>query len=247
MKVLQILAYVITSLLLCRGDALAEQPEPASLPYRLVCELAQLDSSKEEAFQGKAIQFHVASNDPKVSLQEIRLWIDSSTGQIPLQIDAQGKLSFPVSKELHTENPRILSNQPKGSMLLTGFMTIEESYISSKLREQQGKIRYADLFVSQQFRKQLEDQLNELVHKKDLEGALVAPERIKIQASRNSEEARVRIHAKSGVQQLLPEEPGMFFLKLDPELLKENPWVELGEGHDWMIRVEEMRPKPLQP
>lgn len=58
----------------------------------------------------------IQSKNPAVSADSITIVIKSRGGDIAVPIDAQGRADFPFSDALIAENPRVLSNQPPGSL-----------------------------------------------------------------------------------------------------------------------------------
>lgn len=70
--------------------------------------------------------FVVASKDKSIKPSSISLAILAKSGTIDLRIDRDGEIrGFPMSAELLKENPPVLSNQPKGTLLIGGGIGLD--------------------------------------------------------------------------------------------------------------------------
>jgi len=58
----------------------------------------------------------IQSKNPAVAANSISIVIRSRNGDIQVPIDSQGRAAFPLSEALVAENPRVVSNQPSGSL-----------------------------------------------------------------------------------------------------------------------------------
>ena len=239
MKMKTILAIVIAALIFTPFHSRGAEPEPATLPYRAVCQIAQLDFSDTTGFTNQVIRFSVASKNPDVAISDIRMWIDAESGRIPLPIGTNGVLSLPIIPDLLAQNPRIVANQPKGSMELEGFMCVKGTFADSVSRENEGLIRYSALFVTETVKRQIASDLTELKKEHDLDGALSRPTIVHLTAKTNVNLAAVTILSEAGDISVPPVEPGHFRIEYQPKLLKEDPWVRIGTGHEWSIRMKE--------
>ena len=57
-----------------------------------------------------------------ISPTNVVVYIDTKSGKMPVKIGPDGAFSVPMTKELLTENPWLITNQPRGSMKLDWFM-----------------------------------------------------------------------------------------------------------------------------
>ena len=58
----------------------------------------------------------IQSKNPAVAANAISIVIEARSGVIDVPIDEEGRADFPFSEELVAENPRVVSNQPPGSL-----------------------------------------------------------------------------------------------------------------------------------
>jgi hypothetical protein len=56
------------------------------------------------------------SSLPEVKIADLKVYIDSKDGPIPVGLGTNGIFSVPMRDNLLAENPPILDNQPKGTM-----------------------------------------------------------------------------------------------------------------------------------
>jgi len=232
-------AAIIATLIFAQLHSRGAEPERASLPYRAVCQIAQLDFSDATGFTNQVIRFSVASKNPDVVLSDIRMWIDAESGPIPLPIGTSGVLSLPIIPDLVEQNPSIVANQPKGTMKLQGFICVKGSFADSALRDNGGVIRYSALFVAETMKRQIAGDLTELNREHEFGATLPRPTVIHLRAKANITSATVTILSASRQISVPPITPGYFRIQHDPELMKEDPWVRIGTGHKWSIQMKE--------
>lgn len=89
-----------------------------SIPYLAVYKLAYLQHAAIDTNQIEG--FCVESLLHDIKSDQISLFIDMKTGRVPIPLD-KGSFALPVSAGLLAENPRIMSNQPKGTLKLSYY------------------------------------------------------------------------------------------------------------------------------
>ena len=104
--------FILTAGLLMCQWVVAESQESATLPYTTLCRLAAMDLKGIAGLTNQEIRLTVKSKTPGVQPSDIRLHIESVTGQIPVPLNSDGTFSLPISQELLRENPMIVANQP---------------------------------------------------------------------------------------------------------------------------------------
>jgi hypothetical protein len=214
------------------------EPESATLPYRALCQMAQLDLTTPTGFTNQEITFTVGSKNPAVKIEDISMFIDAKSRRIPLHISTNGILTLPVSADLASENPRIVSNQPKGSMELVAAMVTRGTLPESARRDKEGMIRYSALFLTEKVKQTVVNDLTEVQKEHDLKGVLSRPTVVHLQTRTEPESAEVIIVATNGESRLKPTAPGHFVVRFDPEMMKQDPWVKLSPNHEWSMIME---------
>lgn len=111
----------------------ADAPATGVIPYRTLAKL--FDAFAAVKPQDK-LNLHVrvlpAGKTPPA--QPIQLEIRSRTGTLPVKRSASGDLEdFPLTEELRKENPGVVSNQPKGTLVLKAFIGIRYSGQKSEM------------------------------------------------------------------------------------------------------------------
>ena len=103
-----------------RGEAFGDMDFAASLSYRevyrIACPLGAPGSLKHE------VGFHVESRVSHVRARDISVCIYDGENKTPLVVDEFGQFQLPMAKRLYSENPRLVFNQPKGTLTLECYV-----------------------------------------------------------------------------------------------------------------------------
>jgi len=214
----------------------AEELQPATLPYRSLFEMTQMDFRDMMDLANPHVSFSVRSLNPEVKLSDIDLYIDSRSGRIPLQISPHGIMVLPVSAQLVQENPRVVSNQPKGSMSIKAILDLGRALPESKTRVDQGMIRYSGLFppTAPENHPATHDR-NESTTPSGPPSRRAHPGVVHLHIEEPAEEAKVTVHARRGDIHLKPSRLGHFVMRYDPDLGDEDPWVRLSPPREWTM------------
>ncbi len=187
----------------------------STIPYAKLYDLFQR-GSKIKAPNLRPI-FVVASNNKAIKPGSITLTIQSKSGPTDIKIDPDGEIrSFPLTQELLKENPPVLTNQPKGTLLIGGGM---------------GIILPDSLTYSYQ-------QLNDLLAQASVEMKKQAGLLLSFMVPRakglifefsSPRKQTVTIAFKNGLKVLQADGDGGITLPIDKTSLTENPTVTLSE------------------
>jgi hypothetical protein len=96
----------------------AQSAEQARIPYSLVCQIQRSQAKVSQTYTNLQIVLRMRSLTPEIAPEDLRVYIDSKSGPIPVKLDADGNFSVPLRDSLVNENPWIVVNQPKGTMKL---------------------------------------------------------------------------------------------------------------------------------
>jgi len=115
LKKVVLLSIIVAPLFSCvqHKETLVAERENASLPYAALHRMASLAQTSG----GKLI---VRSKLPDVPPQAIEYTIESKNDTILLRVTQDGILDVPLSQTLLEENPLVVVNQPKGSLVIEG-------------------------------------------------------------------------------------------------------------------------------
>ena len=97
------------------------QTVAAIIPYSTMYDLAQKQGgvTDKSAADDTTYFLMITSRLPGVQPKDISLYINRKDGRIPLIINETGWFQLPVSVALIAENPPVIANQPKGTMVLS--------------------------------------------------------------------------------------------------------------------------------
>ncbi len=212
--------------LTCEFCHAESQMEQAKMPYALIYKIATAEFKQLEGLKKQESRLIISSTLPNVKPKDIKLYIDSRSGKIPLRLNSDGTFSFPLRKDLLKENPFVIANQPKGSMQLEAKIDLHGN-IKTKGRVVSGKhkIRYIDLFSIRTMQEQVVDQITGDV--RDYVDYVHPHESITWSEFRPTKpiESPVVIYGRSGNIKVGPDPDGVVRIKYDPKLAKENPFV----------------------
>lgn len=105
----------VTALVLIASGSAAQAP--GSTPYATLYKALEpaLEVRRFDRLEARA---NVQSKQALVRPAQIRMEIRSGRGIRRLKVEANGDLDFPLDDSLLSENPLVVSNQPKGSLTL---------------------------------------------------------------------------------------------------------------------------------
>lgn len=161
--------------------------------------------------------------DKSIRRDQVHLSVVRKEGRIEIPIDAGGILVFPLSEQLHRENPTIMTNLPAGKKLELEV----EVLIKAPVRD---TYQYAEL-------DKLLDDANSAVRSHAGMWALFMP-KAKGLEFRFADPAKgtLQIRGKEGDKHLLANAQGRILLPIEKKYQAENPVVALG------ARPDEIRP-----
>lgn len=89
---------------------------PASLPYAFFHSV--LTVSRDVFLDPSQVRVWAESRRPGVRREDIRFRIESGNGVLDVPVSPDGTFGMPLREELLAENPAVVANQPKGTMVL---------------------------------------------------------------------------------------------------------------------------------
>lgn len=105
-------------LLALAGAVPAADEGRAWAPYNELYDLyARFQSIPPEQRDKLRFRLRVKPVDANVALSQVQLTLVGPGGRTPIPIDGQGVLDFPLSAQLHHDNPTIQTNLPQGRRL----------------------------------------------------------------------------------------------------------------------------------
>ncbi|HEY1992079.1 MAG TPA: hypothetical protein VGH71_06415 [Gammaproteobacteria bacterium] len=217
---------------LCVSGVAADAPL-AQIPYSQLLDYQQRVDSLRDLKQLKVWE-HVSSKRREVKPADIKLIIMRDAahgGPLPIPLDQDGVFTLPELPALKAEDPMVLSNQPKGTMV----MSVTWEIIAPTVTD----MRYRELILGVQ-------QYNEAMHRQGFMAALLAPKAIGLLLVYPDGGHRLTLHAAGGDQAIpsksykdagdavkgidmsgMSAATTLIYLPLDDALLKQDPTVTL--------------------
>jgi hypothetical protein len=161
----------------------------------------------------------VFSTNSAVRRSDIRLTIQSaSRGAIPVQINTNGQvLNFPHDKALRRENPRIIANQPEGTLSMTlSFELAMPDDLTFRYNRLADGVTEANKAI-----KSMVGMWSLLVPK--MNGVIFYFPKA------GAGKAKVEIMRAEGAKEYTADKNSMIEFKLERKLLAENPEVKISE------------------
>ena len=229
-------ALLLSALLAADLARASEEPPRATLPYRLLCQMAQFDAKDMPGVTNRTQSIVVSSRNPGVKTADIVLYIDAKSGRIPLPIDADGALTLPVSQALFDENPPVVANQPKGSMHLSYRFSFQGLSPDLLQHLKEGRVRYSEVFVGEKLKESMLRGLSEAEKMGDFRKNLDSGSVSRLRAKNNPADATVTILATNGEIAVERDAAGGFTLRCDPALMAQDPWIRLSPPEGWSFQ-----------
>jgi len=205
---------------MCLAPSLASA-EDARLPYHLLREMqmAQLEMSRSHT--NLAIVLEMRSTLPDVKYSDITAYIDAKSGKIPVPIGAAGAFAVPVREDLSAEDPWIIVNQPKGTMVLSWQAGLAPALV----RQMTNALHYGRLMRVVQGCDEVQESMRQF-----FPGAphLTANGLRLIFRSSAIAPAAI-IHARGGDRRLRADTLGELVIPIDGDLMEEDPVMTFTE------------------
>jgi hypothetical protein len=216
------------------GHACGAAPqENATLPYKTLCGLVALDLKGVMGVTNQEIRLTITSKTPGVNPSDIRLYIDSRDGRIPIPLNADGTFSLPIVKTLLSENPNIVANQPKGTMELEGRLAFGGPLTSVHPADAGDRQRYQTLFFLEDIKARLATiDCGTLPMSNAMAHSVVA---VQLIPQSDTATATVVVESVKGRIVVPRDSDGTFRLRQEPALSEENPWVLMPTNHKWKV------------
>ena len=219
----------------------ADEPSPAIMPYRVLCQMAQLEYSDMTGFTNHQVSFMIKSSLPDISISDIHIYIDSETGRLPLHLNTNGILTLPISEILAQENPNVVANQPKGTLTMEATLSFWGSRQDTFITTDDGLIPYSSLFLSDEIKQRVLDRLTEMQKRYDLASFIDNGTVVDLIGPANPEPSSVTIQARTGDINFTPVDSSHYIIRFDAGLMREDPWVRLTPPDGWSITLQTER------
>jgi hypothetical protein len=193
------------------------EADDARLPYSYIYRIQKLRADLCQAHPSLQITLQLQSSLPNVKYSELRAYLDSKSGQIPVKIGPDGEFSLPAGENLLQDDPWLVTNQPKGTMQLNWQAGLSQSFV----RQMTNTLHYAPLLRAMHDCADAQAKMREFFP--DSPKLTVAGLKLIFPAAAKS--PVVIIHARNGEQKLEADASGELILPLDDTYLRDDPLV----------------------
>lgn len=182
----------------------------ARLPYQQLIKIAQSDARAKAG--ADSYKLRIKSRNESVKSSDIELFLDREEGRLFLIVDNDGFVEVPYNKELFTENPDLVANQPKGTLNIYVDLEVPEVTAPDFTK---GKLKYQELFRPLV---QIQDEMRKVDPTFGLAGQQFVLEL-------ETGEEPVKITRELGSRTFRPNAEGKVYMIMESYLLEENPEV----------------------
>lgn len=178
------------------------------------------------------VQLAVESKQAEVAPGDIRIWIATEAGNVPLPVGVDGRLVLPVNDELLRLDPWIYANQPRGSLIMWAIARIGASAtLTPKQTESGDVINYSDVFPMHSFERSLDRILSGADNKHFLRRIKLNVGGALLQSS-DPNATVVLVHHGNRVP-VSKDRDGRFFVPHVPEWIDEHTALEVSSSSKW--------------
>jgi hypothetical protein len=213
--------FALLNLLLLPVEVIANE-EFAKLPYDRLLQIQ--DTILKNLPSGQPFFMHIFSSNPQVKNSDISLHLVSANEKIEIPLDKRGFIELPIRRDLVGQGAYIVSNQPKGTMVLRG-----ESRSDVPLKSR--KIDYKELIspvIAANSVSQIAKEIPEITSARYINS-------INLFVDQDGN-APVIIRPKGGKEiQIFPDKFGNVLIPIEEELQLKNPIVEFPSDDVFVI------------
>jgi hypothetical protein len=193
--------------------------ENARLPYHYLYRIQKLQADLCVAHTNLQLILQLQSVLPNVKNSDLQAYLDSKSGKIPIHIGPDGEFALPLREDLQTEDPWLLTNQPKGTMQLNWQAGLSRALV----RQMTNSIHYRPLMRAMLDCEDVQAKMREFFP----DSPKLAVAGLKLVFSPEAKAATLIIHAKGGEQKLEADANGELVIPLEADLIAEDPLLTL--------------------
>jgi len=201
------------------------------IPYKMLDDACQFAGSFDQT--KLVVRVLITSKDKAVHPADIHLAIQSAVkGSIPVQLGMDGQvLNFPHDEVLRRENPRLVSDQPRGTLVLTvnDYLPMPKEYtfryrlLGDAVAEANNGAAKANSMIKASYAGRLP------LFTRTIQGVIF------VFPKPGAKKAKVEIAAAAGRREYTADANGRIRLKVDKKLLAENPEVTVSERPQFVV------------
>jgi hypothetical protein len=192
------------------------QAENARLPYHQIYSVQKAQAELNRTHTNLLILLVMQPTSPDVKISDLKVYIDSKSGPIPIVINTLGDFVIPMRDDLLAEDPWLITNQPRGTMRLSWKMGLMPGPMPKS-------IHYAKLMRPLRDCQDVQDEMRQLFP--GTQKATVAG--LKFTFPRAEKRAVITIHSREGERTLEANDNSEITVPLISDLIEEDPEISL--------------------
>lgn len=98
--------------------------EDAKVPYHNIYQMEKVQVEMGRVYTNLVVDLRMTPTLPNTKPGDLKVFIDSKSGKIPVAISAEGDFTVPMRDDLLAEDPLIIVNQPRGTMKLDWWVAL---------------------------------------------------------------------------------------------------------------------------
>lgn len=198
--------------------------DTASIDYLQAYRLVYVPANAK--ITDKMVLYTVESSLKGITPEKISLTIQAETRQVSIAVNKSGSFTLPLSKEMIAQNPKIVSNQPKGTLSLHCFVI----QMCVALGED-GALTYRDLMEPIVMSRAIEAII-------DGKHKVSYPENVSFRLGEIGS-GKVILQGMDRMEIDVDRKIGLFDMPFSGQLLQENPIIQFPKGSQFLYYVED--------
>ncbi|MFG0265271.1 MAG: hypothetical protein ACF8AM_08970 [Rhodopirellula sp. JB055] len=227
--------YILILAISCVLSVSACAEPPARMRYAVALKAADLMLTDIGGIKSQSISLTTRSRFPDVKPTDIRITLQTKDGGIPISLDADGKFTLPVTDALRKENPWIIANQPKGSLILKASVNLYMR-VSPELHNGVWRLRYSSLFPLHTVMKRVDSVTDAIARDHEVKSRFPVPKGATL--SCNDELASAKFVIGDDERELSSPTNGDFLVPFNADLMALDPWIAVQPARGWTLTPE---------
>ena len=215
--------------------ALAVAEHPARMRYEEALRVANLVVTDLEGVKSQTICFSIRSSLTDILPSDIRITLQTGAGDVALPIDLDGRFTLPVTEALRAENPWLVANQPKGSMIMSASVEVEMR-VSPEWQGGLWKVRYSSLFPIHNVLKRVGDVTDAISRTHRVTSTFPLPKSVTLTCDDELANAKLIIGRES--REICSPVKGEFVILFDAALMSADSWITIDPPRGWSFTPE---------
>ena len=228
-------AHILLPLIVLALSVNLRAEAPARMRYGVALQVADIVLTDIGGIKSQSICLSTHSRLADVSPTDIKIFLQTKTGEIPIPLDADGKFTLPVTEALRKENPWITANQPQGSLTMKASLNFRMR-VSPEFLDGYWRVRYSSLFPQHVAWKRVDAVLDTISQAHDVKRNLPVPQSVTL--SCDDELANAKIVIGDDEREIPSPTKGDFLIPFNADLMTLDAWIAVQPAGGWTVTPE---------